>query len=126
MTAARSRARVLGPLAILLCLAALVPAVIALSGIGQSPPHHHAKRSLDGRRKLNLVYERSYQYEATFEKCEIQGLADMASTLHVPATPTAVARAYARRHAPSIRGVVYKGCRDAYSDHWSPPPDSAP
>jgi hypothetical protein len=126
VTAARARARVLGPLAILVCLAAFVPAVIAVGGIGRSAPQHHAKRSLDGRRQLNLVYERSYQYEATFEKCGIQGLADMASTLQVPATPTAVARAYARHHAPSIRRVVYNGCRDAYLDHWNPPPDSAP
>ncbi len=126
MTAVRSRGRLLWPLGLLLCIAAAVPWFISLSGIDRAQPHHYAKRSVDGRRKLDLVYERSYQYEATFEKCGIQSMPAMAAGLHVPATATAVARAYSQHHAPAIRRVVYNGCRDAFLDRWNPPPDDAP
>jgi hypothetical protein len=115
--------RRLVPLATLLCVAAAVPMVIYAAGIGDAPQHHFTKRSVDGRRQLDLRYESSYQYEATFEKCEIQSIDQMARTFHVAATPTAVARAYARHHEPSTRAAVFHGCRDAYAGRWNPPKD---
>jgi hypothetical protein len=115
--------RRLVPLATLLCVAAAVPLVIHVAGIGDAPKHHFVKRSVDGRRALDIKYESSYQYEATFEKCEIQSIDRMASTFHVPATLAAVARAYARHHEPSTRKAVFAGCRDAYAGRWNPPKD---
>jgi hypothetical protein len=115
--------RRLVPLATLLCVAAAVPTVIYVAGIGDAPQHHFTKRSEDGRRQLDIKYESDYQYEATFEKCEIQSMNQLARTYGVPASPTAVARAYARHHAPAVREVVFKGCRDAYLERWDPPND---
>ncbi len=122
MTAVRrSRLRTVAPLLVLVCLVASVPVVLSLTGIADAPPHKYAKRSLDGRRALDRRWESDYQYEATFEKCEIQSIHQMAATFGVPATPTAVARAYARRHAPMTRKAVFNGCRDAYLGRWNPP-----
>jgi hypothetical protein len=115
--------RRLKPLAILIVVAAAVPFAIQATGIASKRDFTHEKRSLDGRRELNLRWERSYQYEAAFEKCEIQSIDQVASTLHVPATPDTVGRAYARHHAPAIRGAIYHGCRDAYLGRWNPPKD---
>jgi hypothetical protein len=123
VTAVRARWRSLVPLAALLCVVTAVPLVVSLSGIGDAPQHRFAKRSVDGRRQLDLRYESSYQYEATFEKCEIQSIGQMAKTFHVAATPTAVARAYARHHEPATRAAVFAGCRDAYAGRWNPPKD---
>jgi hypothetical protein len=113
--------RRLVPLATLLCIAAAVPVVIYVAGIGDAPQHHFAKRSVDGRRQLDVKYESDYQYESTYEKCEIQSIEQMAATFHVPAKPTPVARAYAREHDPTTRKAVFDGCRDAYLGVWHPP-----
>ena len=125
MTAARTSPlwRRLAPLATLLCIAAAVPLVIYVAGVGDSPKHQFAKRSVDGRRQLDLRYESSYQYESTFEKCEVQDIHQMASTFHVPPRATLVARAYARLHEPATRKAVFNGCRDAYLGRWNPPKD---
>jgi hypothetical protein len=123
VTRSASRWRALKPLAILLVVSAAVPFAIQATGLADGRDYTHQKRSLDKRRALNLRWEASYQYEATFEKCEIQDINQLAATLHVPAEPSAVARAYARHHAPAIRGAVYTGCRDAYLGRWNPPKD---
>jgi hypothetical protein len=123
VTAVRARWRKLAPLAILVCVVTAVPLIVSASGMGDAPQHRYAKRTVDGRRQLDLRWENSYQYEATFEKCEIQSIDQMAKTFHVPATPTAVARAYARHHAPATRAAVLNGCRDAYLGRWNPPKD---
>jgi hypothetical protein len=108
--------------AVILVLAA-VPPLVSLTGAADKRDRTYKKRSFEGRRALDLQYERDYQYEATFEKCEIQGIDTLAAGLGVPATPEAVARAYSLKHEPSVRAVVYKGCRDAYRGHWAPPSD---
>jgi len=118
-----SRLRSLAPLLVLVALVATVPVVLSLTGVADAPSHRYEKRSVDGRRALDRRWESDYQYEATFEKCEIQSIHQMAATFHVPATPTAVARAYARHHAPATRTAVYNGCRDAYLGRWNPPKD---
>ena len=123
MTALRARWRTLVPLAIVVCVATAVPFAVSLAGIGQAPQHQFKKRSADGRRQLDVRYESDYQYKATFEKCEIQSIDQMAATFHVPAKPTAVARAYARHHEPATRAAVFRGCRDAYLGRWNPPTD---
>jgi hypothetical protein len=125
VTALRSdpRWRKLAPLALLLCVVTAVPLAISAFGVGAAPEHHFTKRSVDGRRALDVRYESSYQYEATFEKCEIQSIDQMAHAFHVPAEPTAVARAYARHHEPATRRAVFNGCRDAYMGRWNPPKD---
>ena len=101
-------------MAVILVLAA-IPPLVSLTGAADKRERTFKTRSLD------LRYERDYQYEATFEKCEIQSIESLAAGLGVEATPEAVARAYALRHEPSVRAVVYKGCRDAYQGHWAPP-----
>jgi hypothetical protein len=116
--------RKLRPLVIVLLLAVSIPALLSLTGATDKRDRVYDKRNLTSRRSLDLRYERDYQYEATFEKCEIQRIDDLASTLGVPATPEDVSRAYARRHEPSIREVVYNGCRDAYRGRWNPPKDN--
>ncbi|MEA2429045.1 MAG: hypothetical protein QOF37_2673 [Thermoleophilaceae bacterium] len=121
MTAARGRWRALRPLAILLVVGAAVPWVVSLSGVDDRRDRTHVVRSYYSNRKLDLKWERDYQYEATFEKCDIQQIDVLASGLGVPPDPTAVARAYSLRHEPSIRQVVFQGCRDALIGRWSPP-----
>ena len=107
-------------MAVILVLAA-IPPLVSLTGAADKRERTFKTRSLEGRRALDLRYERDYQYEATFEKCEIQSIESLAAGLGVEATPEAVARAYALKHEPSVRAVVYKGCRDAYRGHWAPP-----
>ena len=121
MRGARSRWRALRPLAILLVLGAAVPYVVSLSGVADHRDRTHKVRSYESNRRLDLRWERDYQYEATFEKCDIQRIDVLASGLGVPAEPTLVARAYAARHEASIRDVVFQGCRDAMIGRWSPP-----
>jgi hypothetical protein len=115
------RWRRLRPLAIVILVAVAIPPLVSLTGLADKRDRSYEKRSLTHRRALDLTYERDYQYEATFEKCEIQSLGDLASTLGVEPTAEAVSRAYARRHEPSIRETVYRGCRDAYKGRWNPP-----
>jgi hypothetical protein len=122
VSAARPGWRRLRPLAIVLLVAVSVPPVVSLTGANPHQEHVYKKRSLNGRRALDLSYERDYQYEATFEKCEIQSIESLAAGLGVAPTPEAVASAYARRHERAIREVVYQGCRDAFTGRWSPPP----
>ena len=118
-----ARWRRLRPLAVVILIAVAVPPIVSIAGVDHHREHVYPKRSVDGRRARNLVYERSYQYEATFEKCEIQSIDTLAATLGVPPTPTAVARAYAAKHEPAVREVTFRGCRDAYTEHWAPPSD---
>jgi hypothetical protein len=119
---ARRRWRRLRPLVAVIVVAVSVPPLVSLSGAAEHQPHVYKKRSLNTRRELNLKYERDYQYEAAFEKCEIQSIESLAAALNVEPTPEAVGRAYARRHAATVREVIYLGCRDAYDEHWAPPP----
>jgi hypothetical protein len=124
MTARRaSRWRALRPLAILLVVTAAVPFAIQSTGLADKRDTTQERRSNDKRRALNLQWEADYQYEAAFEKCEIQSIDQLAATLGVPPNPTAVGKAYARHHAPAIRDAIYHGCRDAYRGVWSPPKD---
>jgi hypothetical protein len=118
----RAQWRKLRPLAVVLLIAVAVPPVASLVAGDHHTAHVYKKRSVNGRRALNLTYERDYQYEATFEKCEIQDIDALAAGLGVQPTPDAVARAYSLKHAASIRSVVYRGCRDAFTGAWSPPP----
>jgi hypothetical protein len=113
--------RKLRPLVIVIIVAVAIPPLVSLSGAADKRDRTYKKRDLTGRRTLDLKYERDYQYEATFEKCEIQRIDVLAASLGVPATPEAVSRAYAKRHEASIRQVVYSGCRDAYRGKWHPP-----
>jgi hypothetical protein len=113
--------RKLRPLALIIVLIAAVPAILSLTPGADKRKRVYEVRSVHSVRTLDLKYERDYQYEATFEKCEIQSIGSLATALHVPATPDAVGRAYARRHEASIRETVYRGCRDAYLHRWQPP-----
>jgi uncharacterized protein (DUF4213/DUF364 family) len=123
---ARARWRLLRPLGILIVVVTAVPWVVSLSGAADKRVTTHEVRSVNGGRALDLTYERDYQYEATFEKCEIQSLDTLAASMGVTATPEAVARVYASRHEASIRDVVYRGCRDAFTAKWAPPSSAAP
>jgi hypothetical protein len=116
-------ARKLRPLLILIVIACAVPTVLSTTGLADKRDRTYKKRNLESTRKLDIKYEDDYQYEATFEKCEIQSIDQLAKTLHVPARPAPVARAYARHHAPMYREAVFRGCRDAYLEHWNPPSD---
>jgi hypothetical protein len=118
------RWRRLGPLAVVLLVAVTIPAVTSLTGLADKRDRTYETRSLESKHQLDLAYDDDYQYEATFEKCEIQSIDSLATALGVPARPTPVARAYARHHAPAVRTAVFHGCRDAYLKRWHPP--SAP
>jgi hypothetical protein len=113
--------RRLRPLVIVILVLVAIPPLVSLTGAADKRDRTYKKRSLEGRRVLDLQYERDYQYEATFEKCEIQSIESLAAGLGVQPTPEIVARAYARKHEPSVREVVYRGCRDAYLGRWAPP-----
>jgi hypothetical protein len=113
--------RRLRPLLVVILVLVAIPPLVSLSGAADKRNRTYKKRSLEGRRSLNLRWERDYQYEATFEKCEIQRIDSLATTLGVQPTPDAVAHAYALKHDPAVREVVYEGCRDAYLGRWSPP-----
>jgi len=109
------------PLAGIIVLLALIPPVLWLTGLTDHRNHSHPIRSNQRIHKLDLKYERDYQYEAAFEKCGILRPADVARRLGVAADVDTVARAYAEKHAPEIRETVYKGCRDAFTGVWKPP-----
>jgi hypothetical protein len=113
--------RRLRPLALVIIVIAAVPPILALTPGADKRKRVYPVRPVHSIRALDLKYERDYQYEATFEKCEIQSLDSLAGALHVQATPEAVARAYARRHEAAIRETVYLGCRDAFTHRWQPP-----
>ena len=115
--------RVLAPLAATLAVAAVVPPLLWLTGWSDHRDKTYETRSASGGRALDLQYKRDYQYEASFEKCEQQQVADLAARLSVVADATVVARAYARQHAPAIRTVVFQGCSDAFAGRWNPPSD---
>ena len=116
--------RRLRPLLVLIAIAVAIPTVLSASGLADKRDTTYKKRNLESTRKLDIRYEDDYQYEATFEKCEIQSIDQLAKTLHVPAKPVPVARAYSLRHAPMYRDAVFRGCRDAYLGHWDPPSDA--
>ena len=125
MTSA-TRWQALRPLLLVIAVCAAVPPILALTGVADKRDRTYEKRSNEGRRALNLQYEGDYQYEAAFEKCEIQSVDGMAATFGVPPDATAVARAYARRHAPAIRASIFRGCRDAFLGRWNPPGAAGP
>jgi hypothetical protein len=113
--------RSLRPLVVVIVVAAAVPTVVSATGVADKRDRTYEKRPLHATRALDLQYEADYQYEAAFEKCEIQSLDHMASMLQVPPQPGPVARAYAKRHQPAYREAVGDGCRDAYLGRWNPP-----
>src|SRR3954470_306145 len=117
----RPRLRALAPLAAAILVVVLIPPVLWLSGLTDHRKRTHPVRGLGHIHQLNLKYERDYQYEAAFEKCGILRPADVARRLGVASDVDTVARAYAEKHAPEIRGTVYKGCRDAFTGVWKPP-----
>ncbi|MEA2404726.1 MAG: hypothetical protein QOE08_1373 [Thermoleophilaceae bacterium] len=123
MTAVLARRRALIPLAAVLLVAAAVPPLLWLTGWADHRDRTYATRSEEGGRKLDLKFKRDYQYEASFEKCDQQRVADLAVRLGVVADATVVARAYAQQHAPAIRETVFHGCRDAFYGRWHPPSD---
>lgn len=123
---ARPRLRAVLPLALGIVVVTMIPAVLWLTGIGDHRNITHPKRGLAHIHQLDLKYERSYQYEAAFEKCGILRPADVARRLGVRNDIDTVARAYADQHAPEIRETVYQACRDAFRGGWAPPTGMAP
>jgi hypothetical protein len=113
--------RQLAPLAVLAAIAALVGPTIGVLGPDRSPSHRDERRSLERRRALDLTYKRDYQYEASYEKCEVLRVEDLSKRLGVPAKPVAVADAYAKQHSPAMRETVSRACRDAFAGKWDPP-----
>jgi hypothetical protein len=93
-------------------------------GPDRSPSHRDERRSLRGGRALDLTYKRDYQYESSYEKCEVMRVEDLARRLGVSANPLAVADAYAKQHSPAMRETVSRGCRDAFAGKWNPPTGS--
>ena len=122
----RPRLRAMLPLAVAIVLVALVPSVLWLSGVNDHRRTTHEVRGTGQIHRLDLKYERDYQYEAAFEKCGILRPADVARRLGVRNGVDTVARAYADQHAPEIRETVYLACRDAFRGKWSPPGGASP
>jgi hypothetical protein len=118
--------RALVPLAGAIVVVAFIPPVLWVTGLTDHRNRSHPVRSNQGIRKLDLKYERDYQYEAAFEKCGILRPADAARRLRVSSDIETVARAYAEQHAPDIRETVFKACRDAFEGAWRPPSDGTP
>jgi hypothetical protein len=115
------RLRLLAPLAGGILVVALIPSVLWLTGLTDHRNTSHPVRSLQRIHRLDLKYERDYQYEAAFEKCGILRPADIARRLGVAPDVDSVARAYADKHAPEIRETVFQACRDAFTGNWRPP-----
>lgn len=122
----RPRLRAVLPLALGIVVAALIPSVLWLSGIGDHRKTTHPTRGLAHIHQLDLKYEQDYEYEASFEKCGILRPVDVARRLGVHDDIETVARAYARQHAPEIRETVYLACRDAFHGNWNPPSGASP
>jgi hypothetical protein len=114
----------MGRLSVLLVAAAIVigSAIAAAAAVRTAADQHGGRRDpaprpLLQRRADDIRYGNERLYDIAEETCQSYEIGKLAVRYGVPATPKAVARAFAAGYELSFRDGAYRGCLAAYTEH---------